>query len=327
MSAKVEKMFSVRQPTWHGLENLLTDYPSRDVAQSAAGHSFDVIREPLYRKQINPDLTESFELYEAAELNVRSDNGLDLSVVPTDRVDIQPNEMWDLAEWIKDNLPGVEFETAGTLNSGTDVWILMKQDKILKVKGDRNSDTQPYFALQNGYRQGTSFRFQQILTRIVCWNTSQIADVEADKANYTFTLAHTANLRDRIEGIKQAMLAWEAEANAWVEAKEHMLSLPVTPAGELWFLENMVPMPNENLISARVKENVSMARIELLGELYNDRNVGIEHSALGLFEAVSSWNEHVRAAASPQSRFQRSILKRSGVLATARDLAIAAATI
>ena len=64
MPAEVEKMFSVRQPTWHGLENLLTEYPSRAEAQQLAGHEFDVIREPLYRKVLEPDLTESFELYE-----------------------------------------------------------------------------------------------------------------------------------------------------------------------------------------------------------------------------------------------------------------------
>ena len=327
MAAEVEKMFSVRRPTWHGLENMLHEYPSRDEAQIAAGHSFDVIREPLYRKQINPDLTETYELYTPAEINVRSDNGLDIGVVPTERVDIQPAEMWDLADWIKSNMPGVEFETAGTLNQGANVWILMKQDKILRVKGDRNSDTQPFFALQNGYQQGSSFRFQQILTRIVCWNTSQMADVEADAANHTFTLAHTLNLRDRIEGIKQAMLAWEAEASHWVEAKEHMLSLPTSLEGRIWFLENMIPMPDERITSRKVKENVELARMELLGELYNERNVGIEETSLGLFEAVSSWNEHVRAAQTPQTRFQRSILTRGTILSTARELAIQAATI
>src|SRR6188474_3002195 len=151
MPAEVERMFSVRKPTWHGLEDLLQDYPSRVEAQQLAGHEFDVIREPLYRKVLSPDLSESFELFEDAEINVRSDNSLDLGVVPTSRVDIQPKEMWDLAEWMQDNVKGLQFETAGTLREGRDIWVLMKRDKPLTVKGDPNGDTCPYVALQNGY--------------------------------------------------------------------------------------------------------------------------------------------------------------------------------
>ena len=86
-------------------------------------------------------------------------------------------------------------------------------------------------------------------------------------------------------------------------------------------------MPDERITSKRVKENVELARLELIGELYNARNVGIEGTALGLFEAASSWNEHVRAARTPQSRFQRAVLSRDNVLGAAHSLALSAATI
>lgn len=327
MPAEVERMFSVRQPTWHGLEDLLTEYPSRTEAQQLAGHSFDVIREPLYRKVLAPDLTESFELYHEFELNVRSDNALDLDVVPVSRVDVQPKEVWDLAEWIQDNIPGIQFETAGTLNQGANIWILLKRDQVLSVKGDPLGDSIPFFALQNGYVRGTAFRFQQVLTRIVCWNTSQLADLEADRANHNFSLAHTQNLWERIEEVKDTILAWEAEAAAWVEAKEYLATQKVSTKGMAWFVDEFIPMPDEKITSTRVKHNVELARLELIGELYNERNVGIEATALGLFEAASSWNEHVRKAQSPQSRFQRAILTRDTVLQSARELAIQATTI
>ena len=327
MAAAVERMFAVRQPTWHGLEDLLTEYPSREVAQQRAGHEFDVLREPLYRKQLHPDLTESFELYEGFEINVRSDNALALDVVPASRVDVQPKEMWDLAEWIQQNIPGIQFETAGTLNEGRNLWILLKRDQVLSVKGDPQGDSIPYFALQNAYTRGTAYRFQQILTRIVCWNTSQLADLEADRANHNFSLAHTLNLWERIEEVKAAILAWEQEAQDRVAAKEYLVTQPVSTAGISWFVDEFIPMPHVALTSDRVKHNVEIARLELIGELYNARNVGIEGTALGLFEAASSWNEHVRRAQSPQSRFQRAILSRDTVLEAARDLALTATTI
>ena len=327
MPAEVEKMFSVRQPTWHGLENLLQEYPSRVEAQSLAGHDFDVIRETLYRRTLSPDLVEAFEPYEDFEINVRSDNELDLDVVPTSRIDVQPKEVWDLAEWIQDNIPGIQFETAGSLNEGANIWILLKRDRVLEVPGDPLGASIPFFALQNGYTRGTAFKFQQVLTRIVCWNTSQLADVEADRANHNYSLSHTLNLWERIEEIKEAMLAWEREAADWVDAKAYLATNPVSTKGVAWFVDEFIPMPDEKITSLRVKHNVELARMELIGELYNERNVGIEGTALGLFEAASSWSEHVRRAQTPQSRFQRAILSRDTVLQAARELAIAAATI
>lgn len=318
----------------------MTEYPSRFEAQQAAGHEYDVIREPLYRKiyytaEYPHPITgeqvlepaEGYELYADFELNVRSDNGLDLDVVPTERVDVQPKEVWDLAEWIQDNVPGIQFETAGTLNEGRNIWILMKKDEVLKVSGDPQGDSIPYFALQNGYVRGSGFRFQQILTRIVCWNTSQRADLEAESENHNFSLAHTLNLWERIEEIKHAMLTWEEEAQAWVEAKERLAKLKVTPKGINWFTENFLPQPHLALTSDRVKQNVETARLELLGELLSPRGVGIEGTALGLWEAASAWSEHVRRAQSPQTRFRRAILERDTILQDARELAIAAASI
>ena len=86
-------------------------------------------------------------------------------------------------------------------------------------------------------------------------------------------------------------------------------------------------MPNERIISDRVRENVEIARLELLTELYGGMNSGITGTALGLFEAASSWNEHVRAAASQQSRFKRALLEPTSILADAARLAHEAAVV
>ena len=86
-------------------------------------------------------------------------------------------------------------------------------------------------------------------------------------------------------------------------------------------------MPNERIISDRVRENVEIARLELLTELYGGMNSGITGTALGLFEAASSWNEHVRAAASQQSRFKRALLEPTSILADAAELALKAAVV
>lgn len=331
-----DKLFTVRKPSWHGLGDLLTDYPTRQEAEAFV-HGWHVEREPLYRKVIEvsntghgPDgefFDERYELVPEFELNVRSDTSKDLAVVPTDRIDVQPKEMWDLAEIIQGQAKDVMFETAGSYDGGRKVWILIRLAEPIHINGDPNGATLPFFALQNGYAPGIGFRGQASNVRIVCANTSRLADMEAERTGATFTFAHTSNLQSRLEEVRGALEGWRKDITEWKLAKEQMLDVKVTAAQMNWFVEQFIPMPNQRIISDRVRDNVETARIELITELYGGMNVGITGTTLGLFEAASSWNEHVRAAANQQSRFKRALLEPTSILADARQLALQAATI
>lgn len=329
---KSDRLFTVRQPSWHGLEELLPDYPTRDEAEKLV-HNWDVIREPLYRKSIGisakypDDVYETYELVPEFELNVRSDNGDDLAVVPTDRVDVQPREVWDMAELIQGEDKSVLFETAGSLRGGRDIWILVRLNEPVVVQGDPNGESLPYLALQNSYAPGTAFRAQASNVRIVCANTSRASDVLADAQGVNFSFAHTTNLADRLAGIRDALAGWRTSIQSWHLAKEHMATVRVNTEQMNWFIEQFIPMPNEKLISDRVRSNIETSRIELITELYGGMNQGITGTALGLFEAASSWNEHIRAAANQQSRFRRAMLEPTTILEEARDLALVASRV
>ena len=331
-----DKLFTVRKPSWHGLEQLLSDYPTRQEAEALV-HGWHVEREPLYRKVIKlPDggltedglaFTEHYELVPEFELNVRSDTNADLAVVPTERVDVQPYEMWDLAELIQGQDKNVMFETAGSYDEGRKVWILIRLNEPIEIKGDPNGATLPYFALQNGYAPGIAFRGQAVNVRIVCANTSRLADMDAERSGATFSFAHTSNLQERVESVRDALAAWREDIQAWRLAKEQMLDVTLTTPQVNWFIEEFIPMPHVKTISDRVRENVETARMELITELYGGMNSGITHTSLGLFEAASSWNEHVRAAASQQTRFKRALLEPSSVLFDAYRLSLEAANV
>ena len=327
-----DKLFTVRKPSWHGLEDLLSDYPTRQEAEALV-HGWHVEREPLYRKVVTAGgednrefFEEYYELVPEFELNVRSDTSTDLAVVPSERIDVQPYEMWDLAELIQGEDKNVMFETAGSYNEGRNVWILIRLNEPIEIKGDPQGATLPYFALQNGYAPGIAFRGQAINIRILCANTSRLADLQsADGSSFSF--AHTTNLRDRVEEAREALAEWREGIQEWKRRKEHLAELKVTTEATNWFIEEFIPMPNERIISDRVRENVEIARLELLTELYGGMNSGITGTALGLFEAASSWNEHVRAAASQQSRFKRALLEPTSILSDAAELALKAAVV
>lgn len=323
---KSDKVFTVREPSWHGLEDLLHEYPTRAEAEKLV-HNWDVIREPLYRKQLTPDLKEQYELVPEFQLNVRSDTGYDLAVVPTDRVDVQPKEVWDMAELIQGEDKNVMFETAGSLRNGRDIWILIRLNEPVTINGDPNGESLPYLALQNSYAPGAAFRAQATNVRIVCANTSRASDLMAEAQGVNFSFAHTLNMRDRLDEIQEALAGWRHSIRQWKLAKESLATIHVNTDQINWFIDQFIEAPHEKLTSDRVKENIEIARQELLLEIINPMNAKIYDTALGLFEGASSWSEHVRRAQSPLTRFKRAVLEPSDILEQAHSLALEAAKV
>jgi phage/plasmid-like protein (TIGR03299 family) len=326
MMGKDDKVVAVRDPLWHNLQELLSTAPSRIEAEQKV-HAYQVIREPLYRKVYNTDLTEEFVLHEQAELNVRSDTGRAFGVVRTERPDIQPAQVWDMAEFVMDNNDGVVVETAGTYNEGADMYILLKYDKLISIAGDKFGDSYSYLAFQNAYYEGKALRVQPTNMRIGCANMSAASDMIAEQRGINLSLSHVGNMRDRIEELKDFMAAWETGIQQWRLAKEYMASVKVTTEQTNWFIEQFIPAPAEHLTSDRVKQNIEDSRSKLVFELFNDFNRGIMGTALGLFEAASSYDGHVRDAQTPLTRFKRAVLTPTSVLADAHDLALEAATV
>lgn len=322
---KNDKALSVREPMWHGLEELLQEAPSRQQAEVLV-HDYVVDREPLYRQDVN---SGEYYMADDFELNVRRDTKKVFDMVPKTRIDVQPTELWDLADQVL-NTTGygdIVVETAGTYGGGSHQYILMKLDQVIEIKGDHHGASIAYFALQNAYVRGFALRFQPTNVRIQCANTSSAADFSAEAAGLNLSLAHTQNLTERILEIEDKLQAWRTGIDEWKDAKEYMATVKVTAEQTNWFIEQFIQSPDGQLISDEVKQNIETARTELIFELFNDYNRGIMGTALGLFEAASSYEGWVRKAQSPMTRFKRAMLTPSTVLAGARELALEAATV
>ena len=108
-------LFTVREAAWHGLGEVLTDYPTRVEAQQIA-HPWEPVAEPVYRRVLHPDFTETYEEVTEHVLNVRSDTGAPLGVVADSYTPVTNTEMWDIAEAIEGvNATDVRYETGGSL--------------------------------------------------------------------------------------------------------------------------------------------------------------------------------------------------------------------
>ena len=323
---KHDKVVAVRDPLWHNLQELLATAPTRDEAEAKV-HAYQVIREPLYRKVLTPDLEEYYELYEQEELNVRSDTGTVFGSVQKHRPDIQPAEVWDMAEFVMDHNEGVVVETAGTYNDGADMYILLKYDSVISIAGDPSGDSYSYLAFQNAYYEGKALRVQPTNMRIGCANMSAASDMIAEQRGINLSLSHVGNMRERIEEMEGFMAAWSTGIQQWRLAKEYLASLKVTTEQTKWFIEQFIPTPPEHVISDQVMSNIKRDRALLTMELFTEWNNGIHGTALGLFEAASSYDGHVRKAMTPLTRFKRAVLTPSSVLADAHDLALEAVNV
>lgn len=324
-----DQILTVRKPGWHGLGVTLDDYPDREEAQQIA-HPWEPITEPVYLADpgFEAPLIEGMDpepvtIYtEAPEFKAvrRSDDGTLLGVVGDSYVPVTNGEMWDIAEALQGEADDVMFETAGSLQGGRKVWILVRLKDPIALSKDPNGTTLPYFALQNAHNGSSAFRGQAIMTRIVCANTSQIADQEARTRGTQFSFKHTKNVGDRIEEAREALLGWRHSINEWTQLTEHMLNVRVDDVHE--FLERWIPMPPPHTASERVIRNVEEAR-DLWWSAYNSQTCeGITGTAQGVFAASTEYAEHYRRANNRETAFRRSYLDANRAVQTAQKLVL-----
>jgi phage/plasmid-like protein (TIGR03299 family) len=327
-----DEVFSVRREMWHGLGQVLPEYPTRAEAQQLV-HPWEPVSEPLYRQVpvVDPetgDLTVQYIEAKSAVLNVRSDNSAELGAVSPTFENIKNAEMYDIAEAIEGDEPGaVRLETGGSLDGGKKVWLLLKLREPLLVPGDPNGTVVPYYVLQNNHDAAGAFRGQSTIVRVVCANTSAAADYDAKARGTEFSFRHTKNVADRIAQAKQALAGWRESLLVFQELSQELVAQRVSDYAVKLFIEEFVPMPIGTTISERVQQHVQEARAEVRGILDGPTSEGIRNTQWGLVQAAVEWQNHYRRANTAESRFKRAYLDRSRVTTDAISLARSLATV
>jgi phage/plasmid-like protein (TIGR03299 family) len=319
-------VFSVREPMWHGLGTVLDEYPTREEAQKIA-HPWEPVPEPLFRRVITVEKGEPVETFEEIEGRVAivRDDTNEVIGTASDGVGdaiVKNSTMYDIAEALQGGSPDtVKFETVGSLFGGRKVWLLLRFDEPLILKGDPNGTTIPYYALQNSHDGSGAFRGQATMTRIVCDNTSRMADLDAEGRGTEFVFRHTKSIHDRIEEAKEALAGWREDIVAWQRLNDLLLTVKVTKKQRELFVTEFVPMPVGKVISDRVVTNIEEARKAIRDILAGPTCEGVDLTAYGLVQAAVEYGQHVRRANTAETRFKRAYLDRDRLAADAVDLA------
>lgn len=329
-----DAMFSVREMPWMGLldgqVHVLGEYPTREEAQAIA-HPWEPIQEPVFRQV--PYFDEEgqpavrYEELTDYRLNARSDNGNALGVTSDTIGTVTNGELYDLGEALQkgDTSGNVMFETGGSLQGGKKVWLMLRLNEPLRIKGDPHGAAIPFYALQNDHVGNGSLRGQATKVRIICGNTSHAADMDSQARGTEFRFRHTSGIQARIEEAKAALAGWRASIDDWKRLNEALVEMTVTDEGVTGFLERFIPAPISTMTSERVKRNIDRARGEWMGVYNSVTCEGIQNTAYGLVQASSEWSEHVRRANNAETRFKRAVLDHNSILGDAVELAREAA--
>jgi len=300
MADYFEKGFSVREPMWHGLGEVLEDYPGREVAMHKAGHDFTVMEREIY----TPDMVKIQgwkELY-------NENTGANFNIVRDSYVVVQNDVLWDIVDAIVEE-PNVKYETAGVLKSGSVLWVLAYLDEPWTAPGD-DSAVYPYILVSTTHDGSGAAKAANVNIRVVCWNTWNAADSQGESTGREFTFRHTKRVMERIEEAKTALQGARENQGYFIQLANELNAMEFGDLEIRKFVEAVHPFPTADVISNRVRNNIEEARSEMYA-IYNSKTIpeGIKNTGYGALQVATEYFDHKRAYRTKDSYFSRSVLK------------------
>jgi phage/plasmid-like protein (TIGR03299 family) len=219
--------FSVKEKAWHGLGQVVDQYPTSREALKFAGLDYTVEKRPLFTYDTEYQLADADTGIKIPEVDVpgffatvRTDNDSVLGVVGKDYEVVQNVDAFTFFDSIVGG-DGIQYETAGALGKGERIFITAKLPGYIRVGQD--DCMEKYLFLTTSHDGYGSIMAAFTPVRIVCNNT-----LNAALRNHTnaIKIRHTPNAKDRLEqahkllGISNNLsIEMEAIFNRWSKVR------------------------------------------------------------------------------------------------------------
>lgn len=210
--------FSVKEKAWHGLGQIIQDYPTSAEALKFAGLDYQVEKQKIYTQKHDSENPQI--LVPEYFATMRKDTGDVLGIVGKDYKVVQNADAFSFFDSIVGG-DGIQYETAGALGKGERIFITAKLPGYIKV--GREDLIEQYLFLTTSHDGYGSITAAFTPVRIVCNNT-----LNAALHNHTNSvkIRHTANAKERLEQAHKVMgisnqLAGQLEEifNRWTRVK------------------------------------------------------------------------------------------------------------
>ena len=189
--------FSVKEKAWHGLGQIVSDYPTSAEAIKFAGLDYQVVKLPNSHQLPNGEMKVSGTSF----FTCRADNnvilgdklGLEYEVV-------QNKDAFTFFDSIVGGKDGILYETAGALGRGERIFITAKLPDYIRVGYD--DLIEKYLFLTTSHDGSGSITAAFTPVRIVCNNT-----LNAALTNMTncIKIRHTQSAPDKLKQAHQVM--------------------------------------------------------------------------------------------------------------------------
>lgn len=287
--------FSVNEKPWHGLGQIVTEYPASKQALEYAGLNFGVEKRELFTLNKTNDTTDlKVSEYYAT---VRTDTQAVLGVVGKQYEVVQNEDAFQFFDAIVQG-EGILYETAGALGKGERIFITAKLPNYIKV--GKEDLIEQYLFLTTSHDGSGSIMAAFTPVRIVCKNTLNAA--MRNKSN-SIKIRHTANAKDRLEQAHELMgitnqlsAAMETLLNSWTkvritdEAVLKLIQLALVPNKEV--LHN-IKVGKEDELSATFT-NMCNNAFEYAMTSPSQQLETTKGTLFGAYNAVTGYLQNVR---------------------------------
>ena len=312
--------FSVKQKAWHGLGQIVDQYPTSSEAIIHAGLDYEVVKSPIHTKGSSIiEKTNGIEVRNSeievpnCFANIRTDNNCVLGVVGNDYHIIQNKDAFSFFDAIVDGDDGILYETAGALGNGERIFITAKLPDYIRV-GNGDDVTEKYIFLTTSHDGSGSITAAFTPVRIVCQNTLNAAFRNMQNV---VRIKHTAGAKERLDnahkimGIANTMSnQLEGVFNNWTKVKvtdreiRKLIQLALCPNKETL---DLIKKGAEDEISTLFKNTVDDAfAYAMVSESQQmDTTKG---TLFGAYNAVTGYYQNVKNYKDNEAKLQSIVL-------------------
>lgn len=198
--------FSVKEKAWHGLGQIVQDYPTSKEAIQFAGLDYRVEKRKLFTLGTENQNAGAVKTGIVPEIEVpnyyatvRADTDQVLGVVGRDYEVVQNVDAFSFFDAIVGG-DGIQYETAGALGKGERIFITAKLPSYIRV--GREDLIEQYLFLTTSHDGLGSITAAFTPVRIVCNNTLNAA---LKNCSNSVKIRHTASAKERLEQAHKVM--------------------------------------------------------------------------------------------------------------------------
>ncbi|RLJ77343.1 DUF932 domain-containing protein [Pedobacter alluvionis] len=315
--------FSVKEKAWHGLGQIITDYPTSSEAIKFAGLNYTVEKRPLFTYDGENHHGDTDLVIPEIEVpnyyaTLRTDTDQVLGVVGKDYEVLQNENAFSFFDAIVGGKEGILYETAGALGNGERAFITAKLPDYIRV--GRNDCIEKYLFLTTSHDGTGSIQIAFTPIRIVCQNTLNAA-LRGHNHTNCIKIRHTASAGDKLKeahkmlGITNSLsIELETIYNQWARVKitdkevKRLIQLAMVPSKEVY---TKLQKGAEDELSSHFNNMVNTAfEYAMISPTQQDNTT--RGTLYGAYNSVSGYFQNIRNYKSDENKF-KSIMYGTGM--------------